>query len=78
MVAAVRFMHTCNYYPDPVAGNTRIEALFKALEWRVREPTQVKMSATKEVVISAMARLSRNTRHSQSDNETVKGSHPIV
>ena len=23
-VAAIRFMHTCNYYPGPVAGNPRI------------------------------------------------------
>ena len=30
-VAAVRFMHTCNYYPDPATGNPRIKASFKAL-----------------------------------------------
>ena len=31
-VAAIRFMHTCNYYPDPAAGNPRIKATFKALD----------------------------------------------
>ena len=33
-VAAIRFMHTCNYYPGPVAGNPRIKATFKALASR--------------------------------------------
>ena len=65
-------MHTCNYYPDPVAGNPRIQAAFKALAKRVREPTQVKMPATQGVVKAAMARLSNDTKHSQSDNETVQ------
>ena len=49
-VAAVRLMRTCNYYPGPVASNPRIKALFKAPGLRIREPTQVKMPATKEVV----------------------------
>ena len=38
-VAAVRFMHTCNYYSDPIAGNPLIKASFKALKRRIREPT---------------------------------------
>ena len=38
-VTAVRFMHTCNYYPVPVAGNPLIKASFKALVNREREPT---------------------------------------
>ena len=69
--AAVSFMRTCNYYPDLVAGNPRIQASFKALERRVREPTQVKLPATKEVVISAMKRITRSASHSTRDNETV-------
>ena len=69
-VAVVRFMRTCNYYPDPVAGNPRIKASFKALERRIREPTQVKLPATKEVVISEMKLITRSALHSTRDNKT--------
>ena len=70
-VAAVRFMRTCNYYPDPVAGNPRIKASFKVLEQRIREPTQVKMPATKEVVCSAMKRVFCSKGYSDGDSEAV-------
>ena len=70
-VAAVRFMHTCNYHPDPVAGNPRIKASFKALEQRIREPTQVKMPATKELVCSAMRQVFCGEGYSEGDIGTV-------
>ena len=64
-------MHTCNYYPDPVVGNPRIKATFKSLDKRVREPAQVKLPATKEVVISAMKRTTLSRSHTAKDKETV-------
>ena len=70
-VAAVRFMHTSNYYPDPVAGNPRIKASLKALKKRVREPAQVKLPATKEAVISAMKRITWSASHSTKYKDTV-------
>ena len=70
-VAAIRFIHTCNYYPDPVAGNPRIKATFKALDKRAGEPAQVKLPATKEVVTSAMRRIMRCGLYSDKDKETV-------
>ena len=65
------YLYTCNYYPDPVAGNPRIKASFKALGQRIREPTQVKMPATKEVVGSAMNRVFCGKGCSVGDSETV-------
>ena len=50
-----------NHYPDPKTRNPRINAAFKALTQRAREPTQVMIPATKEVVVSAKARLTRDT-----------------
>ena len=37
----------------------------------MREPTQAKMPATKEAVVSSNARLARDTMHSRKDNEAV-------
>ena len=62
----------CNYYPDPVAGNPRVKATFKASEKRAREPKKVKMPTTKGVVIAGMARFHNVPRHSQGDNKTVE------
>ena len=70
-IAAIRFMHTCNYYPDPVVGNPRIRATFKALDMQVREPVQVKWPATKEVVTSAMRRVTQCRSYPEKDKETV-------
>ena len=70
-VAAVRFVRTCYYHPGPVAGNPRVKATSKALEKRAREPTQVKMLATRGVVVAVMARLYNDPKHSQGDNGTV-------
>ena len=64
-------MHTRNYYPDPAAWNPRVKATPKALEKRERELTQVKMPATKEVVITAIARFHKDPKHSQGNTETV-------
>ena len=64
-------MHTCNYCPDPVAGNPRIKATYKALDKRVREPAQIKLLATKEVVTSAMKRVAHSEAYSARDKETV-------
>ena len=63
-------LHTCNYYPGPVVGNPRIKATFKALDQRVREPAQVKLPATKEVVISAIKRITQSRSHTKKDKET--------
>ena len=64
-------MHACNYYPDPVVGNPRIKATFKALDKRVGEPAQVKLPATKEVVVSAMKRTTLSGSHSTKGKGTV-------
>ena len=55
----------------PVAGNPRIKASFKALERRIREPTQVELPATKEGVTSAMRRTTWNTSRSANGKEAV-------
>ena len=49
-----------------------MKATFKAVEKRMRGPTQVKMPATKGVVIAAMARRHDDPKHSQGDNEAVE------
>ena len=69
--AAIRFKHIHSHLPDPTTGNLRIKICLRVLTLRRREPTQVKLPVTVEVIHATMTLVRTCIRHDTRDNEVV-------
>jgi hypothetical protein len=75
-VSAIRFFHVFNHHLDPTCGNPRIKARFKTLARYRKDPTQLKLPVTHDMVITLLRRIDDRMgparRRSRADNVTMK------
>jgi hypothetical protein len=70
-LAAIRFKHIHNHLPDPTTGNPRIKSCLRVLTLRRREPTQIKLPVTVEVIRAVMITVRADEKISPRDREVI-------
>ena len=70
-LAAIRFKHIHHHMSDPTTGTPRIKSCLKKLALRRREPTQVKLPVTVEVIHAVTIIVRADKRYSPRDQDVM-------